>query len=104
MDLAGITISGSYRNAMKAVEAQSATRNASVIPMSAEAGSGQIGTKSALAPSGTSTSIASVDYSNMSPNLQAVFTSKEASMAEVCRKVAVDGFEPIADVFSLKQW
>jgi hypothetical protein len=31
----------------------------------------------------------------------AIFTSREASMAEACRKVANDGFEPIA---GLDRW
>ncbi len=33
-----------------------------------------------------------------------VFVSKEMAMAEVCRKVAVSGFEPIPNVFSLGRW
>jgi hypothetical protein len=34
----------------------------------------------------------------------AVFMSKQAVMAAVCRKVATNGFDPIPGVFSLKEW
>ncbi len=35
---------------------------------------------------------------------QDLFTSKQAFMAELCQKVATEGFEPIQNVFSLPQW
>lgn len=35
---------------------------------------------------------------------QDLFTSKQAFMAEVCKKVADEGFEPIQSVFSLPSW
>ena len=35
---------------------------------------------------------------------QDLFTSKQAFMAEVCKKVAEEGFEPIQSVFSLPSW
>jgi hypothetical protein len=34
----------------------------------------------------------------------AVFMSKQAVIAAVCRKVATNGFDPIPGVFSLKEW
>jgi hypothetical protein len=33
-----------------------------------------------------------------------LFTSKEASMAAVCREVAVKGFDPMPNVFGRKEW
>jgi hypothetical protein len=39
-----------------------------------------------------------------SEGVHQVFVSKEMLMAEVCRKVAVSGFEPIPEVFSLGRW
>jgi hypothetical protein len=33
-----------------------------------------------------------------------LFTSKEASMAAVCREVAVKGFDPMPNVFGMKEW
>jgi hypothetical protein len=31
-------------------------------------------------------------------------TSREAAVAAVCKQVAVNGFEPISDAFSLPRW
>jgi len=33
-----------------------------------------------------------------------LFTSKQAFMAELCQKVAAEGFEPIQNVFAFSQW
>lgn len=35
---------------------------------------------------------------------EAAFSTKEAYMAAICKRVAVNGFEPVSDVFSLKEW
>lgn len=32
------------------------------------------------------------------------YASREAYMAALCKQVAVDGFEPLSNVFSLKEW
>ena len=36
--------------------------------------------------------------------INAMITSKEAVMASLCRQVALNGFEPIQNVFELRRW
>ena len=42
--------------------------------------------------------------SKQHPDLEPMLTSKEALMASVSMQVALKGFEPIPNVFSLKSW
>ena len=34
----------------------------------------------------------------------AAFSTKEGYMAAICKQVAVNGFEPVSDVFSYNEW
>lgn len=42
--------------------------------------------------------------SSASASTTVMHTSREAAVAAVCKQVAVNGFEPISDVFSLSKW
>ena len=46
----------------------------------------------------------SLSLSKQYPELQAMLTSKEALMASVSMQVALQGFEPIANVFERDSW
>ena len=87
MDKGCVTIAGAYRKASEA---------ASLSPSPAAA------IASSHAYAGTNSSRVGLTYAGTEH--APFYTSKEASMAAVCRQVAVQGFEPISDVFSLKEW
>jgi hypothetical protein len=89
-----ITIAGAYHAASQAVAAaaaqtgQQASNGEGSVALSVDAQHRQYAGSNSVA----------------AQKLGMMFMSKEATMAAVCREVAVKGFEPIPDVFSKLEW
>lgn len=89
-DKGRVSIAGAYHAAQSQL-AQAASSTAVQISSSAAAAAGspgQTGVTDACPPALVSSQ----------------FNSREEYMAALCRQVAVNGFKPMANVFSLKEW
>jgi len=94
-DKACITIAGAYQAARdRAGQKAPGALQASSMPSSAQ------GTSQQLSQAGA---MQGHSYGE-GHHTTVLFTSKEASMAAVCREVAVKGFDPMPNVFGMKEW